>query len=341
MPTLATIPFTTAPKVHNMAWPATSPTAITYSGRWIVHVQQWGCYMINADTGVFEWISPVGKIDATFQTPELAISGDCWQSGVAIGVNPTTAKWIVITGTPSCPVTFPLSYPFLGQAAGRIQVCRMDGAFAPHLSYVGEIRATTVGRVNTQPVVVGDTAYFKEITGTTWASVDLNTLTVTATGLGSAPGPSYQTDIDGYVYTISPVVPNPAPNPFPGPSSFVAIRSDQINPGGGGLPDITFQVQVAAGGPSGQTVEYVMTNEDTGTTSSIGLTVAPYSLVWKADQIGRLKVEARLTRGINQYSAFIFIRVTSNTINGTAVLTGMESYGGLITGSASLTGVES
>ena len=402
MPTLATIPFTIAPKVHNMAWGAINPTSITYSGRWIVHIQQWGCYIINADTGVFEWLSPVGKFDALFQQPKLAITGDCWQSGVSLAVNPTTEKWIVIVGAPACPVTYPLSYPFLGQRAGSIQVCRMDGVVFPRLSYIGEIRANKVGRVNTSPVVVGDTAYFKQLDGTLYTEVDLNSLTVTAEDLGSAPGPSYQTDIDGYTYTLAPVVPNPPPFPFPGPSSFLAIRSDQpLPPPPGGGP-ITFTVQVApvpapiatfvqtspgsgyttatavvhGGGGSGatvgvviggggalaltltnpgtgyvtiptivitgdgvgaaahvtlpvpvQSVEYIVSNVDTGSPpATIGIVSSPpYSLAWTPDQIGRLKVEARLERGVNTFSDFIFIKITTNVITGAAVLTGVEA----------------
>jgi hypothetical protein len=246
MPPLEQIPFTTAPKVHNMAWQAVSPTAITYSGRYMVHVQQWGVYILNVDTGAFEWISPVGKFAALFQQPKLAIEGDCWQSGVQIGVNPNTPKWIVIQGAPACEVVYPLSYPFLGSHAGSIQVCRMDGAFTPHLSYEGEIRASKVGRVNGIPVIVGDTAYIKQLDGATWTAVDLSTLTIIAEDLTSAPDPEYQPGVDGYAYTIVPVVPNPPPVPFPGPSSFIAYRNDQgVPPPAPWPPVIHIRVSVA------------------------------------------------------------------------------------------------
>lgn len=241
------IPFSQSPYFHNLAFSETAVNNICYSGRWIVHIQQWGVYVINADTGVFKMKSPVGKNDPTFQPPSHAIVGDCWQSGVNLSATPGSPKWIVVTGTPNfCPDID------TSELAGQIQVLSLDDTINP-LNYVGQIFSTKIGRVGAYARIFGDIAYVRQKqiglppNNIKWTKIDLNALTVLEEDLISVPDYVPQTEIDGFTYRIVPIYPDPIPPDFITAQDYNAVRSDYpiTPPPNPGLPVINISVQVA------------------------------------------------------------------------------------------------
>jgi hypothetical protein len=231
---LASITFTQLPYAHSgMTWQTGQQGKPRYSGRYIVSTHQWGAYVVNADTGAFKMISPVGKISSSFQPPQYTIMGDCWNSATGIAVTPNTPKWVVIYGAPqSCPKRCGNVECSPRQFPDEIQVMRLD---PPGFRFVGAISAPKVPSVNSELVIDGDTLYALQ-TGSTekWTKADLNTLTVLAEDLLSAPPQVLQPNIDGYKYSIAGVYPTPIPSPWPGFQTFLLTRV-----GAGGTPTNT------------------------------------------------------------------------------------------------------
>lgn len=189
------IDFSCAPFHHNMM--PTTPSV--YSGKYVVRVHQWGVYSLDSDTGEFKMLSPVGKIDASFQRPTIAITGDCWQSATKCAASPAVAKWVVLIGTPPNCAASGQPHP-----AEDVQVLRLDGG----LRYIGGVLAPKVNRTSAPVVVDGDFAWAPEglFPATLFTKINLNSLQVVSSSVplpvGIAPP---QTDIGGFTYAIHQV----------------------------------------------------------------------------------------------------------------------------------------
>lgn len=209
---LPQIDYTEAPYHHNMqrGYPC------LYSGHLIFCTHQWGVYQLNTNVqGGFTMISAVGKIDPLFQSPKIAITGDCWQSSTRVAVTPYTPKWVVSIGTPpNCDQT--------GQPvpAQEVQVYRADGPQG--FRWVGQIDAPQVVGTNAPLIIDGDYAFAPEgiFPATHWTKVDLNALAVVQAGVTNPPTQVVQPDIGGYTYSIQQIT----------QQQFRAVRSGAVTP---------------------------------------------------------------------------------------------------------------
>jgi hypothetical protein len=202
---LPRIDFTTHPWTHTI----TPSTPCEYSGSWLICGHQWGGFVLNSSSSLFTMLSGVGKTGTGFQPPAIYITGDCWQSETRIVASKDTPKWVVWTGTPPTCAASGTPLP-----AGEVQVYRLDAPLG--FRRVGQVIAPLVNR-NSGPLVLdGDFAYGPEglFPATTWTKIDLNTLTVLATGV-IAPAPNEQPNIGGYTYSLVKT----------GPQTYYALRS--------------------------------------------------------------------------------------------------------------------
>jgi hypothetical protein len=259
---LASITFSQLPYAHSgMTWQTGQQGKPRYSGRYIVTTHQWGAYVVNADTGAFKMISPVGKISPSFQPPQYTIMGDCWNSAGGVAVTPNTPKWVVIYGAPqSCPKRCGNVECVPRQFADEIQVMRLD---PPGFRFIGAIAASKVPSVNSELRIDGDTLWALQGGSIPkWTKCDLSTLTVLAEDLPSAPPQILQPDIDGYKFSIAGVYPTPIPSPWPGFQTFLLTRQ--------GATTVTATPTFVPTPPPNPQADYIYALEAAGVTAGCG-----------------------------------------------------------------------
>lgn len=186
----------TVPWNHNMFEGQAIPgPVVAFSGKWMVHAQQWGAYAV--DTTKANWVGGSGTmvspmtIGPNFQPAPIVCNGDAHQSAQWVVATPGTPKWVVTTepkagNVGTCTKTF-----------SPVQVYQLSDATG--LRYVGQVFAGNTFGPGSR--LDGDTLY-ADLGNGTFAMVDLNALTVSVV-VPSAPPFTPQPDVGGYTFAMA------------------------------------------------------------------------------------------------------------------------------------------
>lgn len=169
------------------------PILTNYSGNFAIYPWEWGFIAVNV-TSTAHWKNGVGKSQAPFCSPAIAVIGECYQSVTWLAASPTTPKWIVAVGTSG------QCHRLDGSPAIGLQVWKYNGSV---FAWMGLI-ASSVGRNSPGPALDGDIAYAKlnDTNNSPWVKFDLNAMAVIGTMLAPPVTPPKQQDVQGYTYSI-------------------------------------------------------------------------------------------------------------------------------------------
>lgn len=172
--------------------------SVAFSGKWLVHAQQWGAYAI--DTTKATWtggsgtmVSPL-TVGPGFQPPAFcAGNGDTHQSAQWIVASPGTPKWVVTTE----PSLGSFGQCSNGKIPSPLQVYQLGDATG--LRYVGQAFAGNTFAAGSR--IIGDLLYANQ--GAMYAIVNLNDLTAPAGSTFTPPPFTPQPDIGGFTFTLT------------------------------------------------------------------------------------------------------------------------------------------
>jgi hypothetical protein len=185
---------------------STQTILITYSGNQAYTVFQWGFAAFDAITGTGYSANGKGKSDPLFCGSPINIVGDCWQSVTRLAASPDVPKWLVATGAPDLCTEQGLAVWKWNPGINRY-------------AWYGFINGT-INRLK-EPKLDGDFAYAVEQAGPaeSWMKFDLTTKAVVAGNLPEPVTPPRQSNIQGYTYSVLPILPDP-----PSPKKFTWTR---------------------------------------------------------------------------------------------------------------------
>jgi hypothetical protein len=231
------------PYTHNLMPGADEPTRVMYSGRYYVHLQERGPFVVNVDSGPFRMDSGAGIVfcatGTCYATPHVYYHGDCKQTANALAASPGTAKWVITVGTPppscneGCKVPWRLvNGDWVCDSAipehPKLMVWRID---PPGFRWWGYAPAPSVtDTIAVYPTLDGDFAYLQQKRFGTplYTKIDLNTLSVVAQDLPSRPAWTPQATVDGLTYAMT-VNANQPPG-YSQPVLYTLMRSGVMSP---------------------------------------------------------------------------------------------------------------